>query len=162
MEGLNAVVEIRLRLRASGQLASLNNAWKMLPELVPKLSKRTTLAPVHRRRVQREPFLYAAKRVAPEFLAMNFDRAIGRSKFITAEGLVSQIEGKASDRDAFRKLCSAAKAIAPVIDVEWSEEVANALDSVEPLLPELEPIPAELLPEKMPRRAATETKKTSR
>jgi len=97
-------------------------------------------------------------------LTMNFEKTVGASKFITAEGLLSQIAEKVENREAFRKLCGAAKAIAKVIenDVEWSAEVISALDKVEAQLPAMEPIPAEHLPQKVPRRAATETKKAVR
>jgi hypothetical protein len=37
VERLNSVVEIRLRLRASGQPSSLESAWKMLPKLAPNI-----------------------------------------------------------------------------------------------------------------------------
>jgi hypothetical protein len=93
---------------------------------------------------------------------MNFESTGGKNRLITPDGLMSQISEKAENRDVFRKLCGAAKAIAPVIDVEWSEEVEAALASVEPELPALEPIPPELLPKKIPRRSATETKKAVR
>ena len=119
------------------------------------------------KRRQRQPFLYAAKRVAPEFLAMNFEKAVGPSKVITPEGLLSQMAEKVKNRDSFRRLCSAAKAIAKVIegDVKWSEEMLGALANVEAELPAMEPIPAELLPQKPPRpprRSAEQTTKAVR
>jgi len=160
---LNTVLGVRLQLHAAGQLPSLNNAWRILPTLAPGIGKETTLKPLRAARRQRQPFLYAAERVAPEFLTMNFD---GPSTFITPEGLLSQIAAKEENREAFRKLCGAAKAIAKVKviedDVKWSVEVVSALDKVEAQLPAMEPIPTDLLPEKVPRRPAAETKKAVR
>ena len=95
---------------------------------------------------------------------MNFEKAVGPYKFITAEGLLSQMAAKVKNRDAFRSLCGAAKAIAKVIedDVQWSDEMVSALSNVKAELPALEAIPAELLPAKIPRRAAAETRKAVR
>ena len=124
IEKLNTVLEVRLQLHAAGQSASLANTWKMLPKLTKGIGAETTLKPLRMARRQRQPFLYAAQRVAPEFLTMNFEKAVGPYKFITAEGLLSQMAAKVKNRDAFRSLCGAAKAIAEVIedDVQWSEE----------------------------------------
>jgi hypothetical protein len=121
----------------------------------------TSLKPLGVERRQRQPFLYAAKRVAPEFLTMNFE---GPNTFISAEGLLSQIAAKVENRDHFRRLCGTAKAIAQVIgdDAKWSDELVAALANVEGELSPMEPIPAELLPQKVPRRFAAETKKGSR
>ena len=44
----------------------------------------------------------------------------------------------------------------------WSAEVVSALDRVEAELPAMEAIPVELLPKKVPRRHAEETKKQAR
>jgi hypothetical protein len=167
IEKLNTVLEVRLRLRAADQSWSLAKTWEMLPKLAKGIGRETTLKPLRRARRQRQPFLYAAKRVAPEFLTMNFEKTVGPSKFITADGLLSQMAEKARNREAFRKLCGAAKAIAEVIqgDVKWSKEMVSALANVEGELPAMEPIPAELLPQKAPRpprRGATETKKAAR
>jgi hypothetical protein len=164
IEKLNTVLEVRLRLHAAGQSSSLNNTWRMIPTLAPDIGKATALKPLHKARRQRQPFLYAANRIAPEFLTMNFD---GSNTFITPEGLLSQMAAKAENREAFGKLCGAAKAIAKVIedDVKWSEEMVSALANVEGELPAMEPIPAELLPQKAPRpprRHAEETKKAAR
>ena len=60
---------------------------------------------------------------------------------------------KAKNRNSFRRLCGAAKAIARVVDVAWSAEVVS---------PAMEAIPVELLPKKVPRLSATETKKAPR
>jgi hypothetical protein len=111
---LNMVLEVRLRLRAAGQPSSLAKTWEMLPKLAKGTGAETALKPLRMERRQRQPFLYAAKRVAPEFLSMNFEKAVGY-KFITPEELLSQIAAKAKNREAFRKLCVAAKAIAQVI-----------------------------------------------
>ena len=164
IEKLNTVLEVRLQLHAAGHSASLANTWKMLPKLTKGIGAETTLKPLRMARRQRQPFLYAAQRVAPEFSTMNFEKAVGPNKFITAEGLLSQMAAKVKNRDAFRSLCSAAKAIAKVIedDVQWSVEVVSALANVEAELPALEAIPAELLPAKSPRRAAAETRKAVR
>jgi hypothetical protein len=159
---LNDLVEARVRLRLSNEPASLNAGQQLLPKLKPESLKRTGLSEVHRRRSKREPFLFAVKCVAPEFLAMDFESTGGKNRLITSEGLLSQVTKKAENRDAFRSLCSAARAIAPVINVDWSAEVVNALAAVESKLPALEPIPAELLPEKIPRRPARETKRAVR
>jgi hypothetical protein len=158
---LNTVLEVRLRLHAAGRQPSLNNAWKILPTLAPHVGKETALKLPRAARRQRQPFLYAAERAAPEFLTMKFD---GPGAFITPEGLLSQMAEKVKNRDSFRRLCGAAKAIAKVIedDVKWSEEMVSALANAEAQLPEMKPIPAELLPPKVPRRGATETKKRSR
>jgi hypothetical protein len=164
IEELNTVLEVRLQLHAAGHLPSLNNAWRILPTLAPHVGKETALKLPRAARRQRQPFLYAAERVAREFFKMNFD---GSSTFITPEGLLSQMAEKVNNRDSFRRLCGAAKAIANVIedDVKWSEEIVSALANVEGELPAMEPIPAELLPQKPPRpprRPAEETKKAAR
>ena len=95
---------------------------------------------------------------------MNFEKAVGPYKVISPEGLLSQIAAKVENRDSFRRLCGAAKAIAEVIedDVKWSEEIVSALTNVEAELPAMEAIPVELLPKKVPRRHAEETKKQAR
>ncbi len=164
IEKLNTVLEVRLRLHAAGQSASLANTWKMLPKLTKGIGAETTLKPLRMARRQRQPFLYAAQRVAPEFLTMNFEKAVGPYKFITAEGLLSQMAAKVKNRDAFRSLCGAAMAIAEVIedDVQWSEETLSALSNVKAKLPKMDPIPTGLLPAKIPRRAAAETRKAVR
>jgi hypothetical protein len=161
IEKLNTVLEVRLRLHAASCPSSLAKTWEMLPKLDKGIGAETKLKPLHKARRHRQPFLYAAKRVAPEFLTMNFE---GSNTFIPPDGLLSQMAAKAENREAFRKLCGAAKAIAEVIedDVKWSVEVVSALDKVEAQLPAMEPIPAELLPQRVPRRAAAETKKGSR
>ena len=156
---LNTVLEVRLRLHAASQPSSLAKTWEMLPKLAKGIGAETILKPLHKARRQRQPFLYAAQRVAPEFLKMNFD---GSSTFITPEGLLSQMVEKARNRDLFRRLCGAAKAIARVVDVAWSAEVVSALDRVEAELPAMEAIPVELLPKKVPRRHAEETEKQAR
>jgi hypothetical protein len=159
---LNDLVEVRVRLHRAGQPASLNAGQRLLPKLKPESRRRTGLSKGHRKRSMREPFLFAAKCVAPQFLAMDFESTGGKDILITPGGLLSQVTEKAENRDAFRGLCSAAKAITTVIKVDWPAEVANALDAVEAKLPALEPIPADLLPKKMPRRPARETKKAVR
>jgi hypothetical protein len=159
---LNDLVEVRIRLHLADEPPSLNAAERLLPKLKPESRRRTGLSEVHRKRAMREPFLYAAKCVAPQFLAMDFESAGDKGGLITPDGLLSQAIEKAEDRDAFRGLCSAAKAIATVIKVDWPAEVANAFDALEAKLPALEPIPADLLPKKMPRRPARETKKAVR
>jgi hypothetical protein len=159
---LNDLVEARVRLHLAGEPASLNAGERLLPKLKPESPRRTGLSKVHRKRSKREPFLFAAKCVAPEFLAMDFQSTGGKDRLITPDGLLSQVTMKAENRDAFRRLCSAAKAIAPVINVDWSAEVANALAAVEAKLPVVEAIPEELFSEKIPRRPARETKKAVR
>ena len=161
---LNTVLEVRLRLHAAGQPSSLAKTWEMLPKLAKGIGGETALKPLRIKRRQRQPFLYAAKRVAPEFLTMNFEKAVGPYKVISPEGLLSQIAAKVENRDSFRRLCGAAKAIAEVIedDVKWSEEIVSALTNVEAELPAMEAIPVELLPKKVPRRHAEETKKQAR
>ena len=59
---------------------------------------------------------------------------------------MSQMAAKVKNREAFRRLCGAAKAIAEVIedDVKWSEEMVSALSNVEAELPAMEPIPADI------------------
>jgi hypothetical protein len=131
----------------------------MLPSLFKDIGAETTLKRIHMARKQRQPFLYAAKRVAPEFLTMNFE---GSSAYIAPESLLSQMAAKAENREAFRKLCGAAKAVAKVIEVKWSREMERALADIEVELPLMEPVPPDLLPARVPRRAATETKKAVR
>jgi hypothetical protein len=159
IRALNAVLEVRLRLHAAGHSSSLNNTWRMIPVLAPGIGRATALKPLLQRRKQRQPFLYAARQIAPEFLTMNFE---GSGAFIAPESLLSQMGAKAKNQEAFRKLCAAAKAVAKVIEVKWSKEMEGALADLEGELPDMEPIPAELLPAKVPRRAATETKKADR
>jgi hypothetical protein len=159
IEKLNTVIEVRLRLHASDVASSLAKTCEMLPRLFKDIGAETTLKPIYMARKQRQPFLYAAKRIAPEFLTMNFE---GSGAFIDPESLLSQMGAKAENREAFRKLCGAAKAVAKVIEVEWSKEMEKALADLEGELPLMEPIPAELLPAKVPRRAATETKRADR
>jgi hypothetical protein len=159
---LNDLVEARVRLHLSSEPPSLNAGERLLPKLKPGSRRRTGLSQVHRKRVKREPFLFAAKCVASEFLAMDFESTDGRDRLITPDGLLSQVAEKVEHREAFRSLCSAAKAIAPVINVEWPAEVRNALAAIECKMPALEPIPAELLSETIPRRPAQETKKAVR
>jgi hypothetical protein len=159
---LNDLVEARVRLHLSSEPPGLNAGERLLPKLKPGSRRRTGLSQVHRKRVKREPFLFAAKCVAPEFLAMDFESTGGKNRLITPGGLLSQVTEKAKNRDAFDRLCRVAKAIAPVISVAWSAEVANALAAVEPELPAVEPIPAGLLPKKIPRRPAPETKRAIR
>jgi hypothetical protein len=159
---LNNLVETRVRLHLASERASLNAAKRLLPTMNPQSRRRTGISEVEKKRRKRESFLLAAKCVAPVFLAMDFESTGGKNRLITPEGLLSQTAKKANDQEAFTRLCSAAKAIAPIIDFEWSAEVAKALDSVEAVLPELAPIPTELLPKKPPRRAAAETKKANR
>ena len=97
--------------------------------------------------MKQQPFLFAAKCVAPEFLGMDFASGGGKVTSITRDGLLSQVTKKAEDRDAFRRLCSAAKAAAPVIDVEWSAEVANALElPSRPCCPRSSPFPPSFCP----------------
>jgi hypothetical protein len=159
---LNDLVEARVRLYLTDEPSSLNAGERLLPKLKPESRRRTGLSKGHRKRSMREPFLFAAKCVAPQFLAMDFESTGGKDRLITPGGLLSQVTEKAENRDAFRKLCSVAKAIAALIKVDWSAEVKNALGAVEAELPALEPIPADLLPKKMPRRPARETKKAVR
>ena len=159
---LNKLVEARVLLHRAGQRASQNAGKALLPKLKPESRKRTDIGKIHRKRAKQEPFLFAAKLVAPEFLRMDFESTGGKDRLITPEGLLSQVTKKTEDQDAFRRLCSVTKAISPVIEVEWSEELDAALASVEPELPSLEPIPADLLPKKIPRRAAPETRKAVR
>jgi len=112
--------------------------------------------------MMREPFLYSAKQFAPEYLRMDYASTNGKNVPITPSSLLSQMTEKARNQTAFRKLCGGAMAIAPLLGVQWSEELEAALKEVEPELPPLEPIRADLLPSKKPRRSATETKKAVR
>jgi hypothetical protein len=120
---LNNLVETRVRLHQAGERGNQNAGKLLLPKLNSESRGRTSIGEVDRKRRIREPFLFAAKCVAPEFLAMDFESTGGKDILITPDALISQVTKKVENRDAFRKLCSAAKAIAPVIDVEWSTEV---------------------------------------
>jgi hypothetical protein len=160
IEDLQCLIETRLRLHASKVKPSLNNGLKTVPKLFPRIPARTSLSEIHRRRKQQQPFLYAAKCLAPQFLGMTFDDA--KPNFMQPEIVYSQIRDKAQDRAAFGRLCSAAKAIAPLIESGWSSEVVAALEPVAAELPSVEPIPTEDLPTKEPRHSATETKKAAR
>lgn len=160
---LNDLVDARVRLHLAGEPSGLNAGLQLLPTLKRASRRRTGLSAVHRKRSMREPFLFAAKCVAPEFLTMEFESTGGKSTVITPDRLQSQVTKKAENLDAFRKLCGAARAIASVIKVEWSAEVKNALGVLEAEMPAVEPISAEfLLKARIPRRSARETRKTVR
>ena len=147
IEKLNTVLEVRLRLHAADQPSSLAKTWEMLPKLAKGIGAKTALEPLHKGRRQRQPFLYAAERVAPEFLTMKFD---GLSTFITPGGIVAADVREGEKSRLVRRLCGTAKAIAEVIedDVKWSEEMVSALVNVQGELPEMKPIPASICPRK--------------
>ena len=140
----------------------MNEGLRILPLLESDKRKRTNLSKIHQARMMREPFLYSAKQFAPEYLRMDYASTNGKNVPITPSSLLSQMTEKARNQTAFRKLCGGAMAIAPLLGVQWSEELEAALKEVEPELPPLEPIRADLLPSKKPRRSATETKKAVR
>ena len=128
IEKLNTVLEVRLRLHAAGQPSSLAKTWEMLPKLAKGIGAETTLKPLRMARRQRQPFLYAAQRVAPEFLTMNFE---GRRayKFITPEGLLSQMAAKAEKSRLVSEVVRRSQGDSGGSRTwQWSEEMVSALD----------------------------------
>jgi hypothetical protein len=154
---LNALTEIRVRLHHSGEPPTLNRAKELFPGLVPNGPARTKLGEIHGKRSSREPFLYAASRVAPQFLTMDFPADAKKTTIISADGLLSQVRAKVGQLEAFRDLCGVAKAVATIIQSPLSAELSGGWADIEPRVPTVEPIPNDLL-DKRPRRSAEETK----
>jgi hypothetical protein len=156
---INALNDVRMRLTiADGQAQSIENAIAILGRMESHLPGSRMLRYRHTHRRLREPFLYAAKECAPEFLSMDF----GAKSFIGYRELISQIAKKADNRDQFRKLCEAAKAAAPTLKTVFSSELVNAFQSIESVSLPLQPIPDVYLEPKAPRRPAKETKIATR
>jgi hypothetical protein len=154
---LNALTAIRIRLDKAGEPASLTRAFELSPRLVPNKPGRTKLGAIHRKRLNREPFLYAACLEAPQFLTLEFPDESKKTTMISAGDLLSQVQAKARNTQAFRNLCSIAKEIARIIESPLSKELSDAWAGIEPRCPPVEPIPPDLV-EKRPRRSAEETK----
>ena len=79
IEELNIVLEVRLRLHAAGRLSEPEQRVENASEVGEGIGAETTLKPLRTARRQRQPFLYAAQRVAPEFLTMNFEKPSART-----------------------------------------------------------------------------------
>ena len=154
---LNALTEIRVRLHRSGESSSLNRAFELSKLLMPNGPSRTKLKEFHGARSSREPFLYAAREEAPQFLTMDFPQDAKDATIISVDDLLSQVHAKAESSEAFRKLCGVAKAVAEIIESPLSKELSDEWVNIEPHFPPVEPIPDNLI-DRRPRRSAEETK----
>jgi len=154
---LNALTDIRVRLHHSGESPSLNRAVELSKTLIPNGPSRTKLKDFHGARSSREPFLYAARQEAPQFLTMDFPQDAKDATIISVDDLLSQVHAKAESFEAFRKLCSVAKAVAEIIESPLSKELSDDWVKIEPHFPPVEPIPDDLI-DRRPRRSAEETK----
>jgi hypothetical protein len=160
---LNDLIRVRMQL---GPTESLNNALKIYCATRKSIS-RSTISPIHRSRLQRQPFLFAAAAVAPRYLDLDFEvpkKRVEADPFMTAQALLSQMAEKAKNHAAFRSLCAAAKAVATGLESSILPDLKDVWSALDPDLKSLRltPIPAEHINKKLPHRPALETKKTSR
>jgi hypothetical protein len=164
IERLNVLVSIRMRLAHGNHSSSLNSGLTVYEKLETSRLARTTISPIHRERRQRQPFLFAASVVAPQYLTIDFGESRTTNPFLSADLLISQMYKKSREITAFRALCGAAKAVALEIEPSILPDLKDVWSALEPDLESLKltPIPAEYIERPAPRRAAPETKKARR
>jgi hypothetical protein len=168
VDDLNELTAIRLRPNETQRALKFSHAVKLYNKIGPSLSESTKIGESQiwenlnkRRENDRDVFLFAAARVAPQLLQMEFDPA-KPNYVVAAEKLLGQLGKRSKRTEPFRALCCAAKAIASALDSQrLLSDLTRVWSKIPMKMPKLEPLPSNLIEPKI-KRHATEKKTAGR
>jgi hypothetical protein len=153
---LNLVVGSQLNLKKAGRNRGLFFAVEAIAkEQRPGL---TAIKSIHGERHQREPFLYAASKVAHQFLILEFPTA-GDSAILKFDALLDQIERRSQDADGYQRLFACAKAVSAFLEYPIADELESSWRHIQASTLDFD---SSSLSKSDPRPAATETRSGDR